>query len=236
MDLIIEKAFDINLASGDPFEVVRFDLGRTSSLHWSRVFEYPWAIMNGELKSNDVVLAAGGNGILQFYLSANCKQIASINPGIDSISHALKTLFLGKPLSYYFPNIYLEEVDIPDILINDKTGKGFSENFFDKIFCISVLEHIQDVEGCFAKLMKVVKPGGFLMGTVDVASTIRHNHTVDLDRITRILSQYGIKIPMCEGCGRKPLNVLSHTFDEDNPLPTEPKTVELNVLCFKIYK
>lgn len=229
IDLIIERAFDINLVASDSFEVVRLDLGRTSSLHWSRVFEYPWAVLNGELKSNDIVLdAAGGKGILQFYLSSNCKQVVNADLDINGISKALQETFLGRPLSYYFPNIKIEQNDIAKL--------NYADSYFDKAFCISALEHTQDVEGCITELMRVVKPGGFVIGTVDVAPIIRHNHTIDIDRITHILSKYGVKIPMCEGCGRKPLNVLSHTFDEENPSPTEAKTVELNVLCFKIYK
>lgn len=39
---------------------------------------------------------------------------------------------------------------------------SFKDNFFDFIYCITVLEHVQDVEQSIKEMLRVLKPGGFL--------------------------------------------------------------------------
>ncbi|MDD5738612.1 MAG: class I SAM-dependent methyltransferase [Candidatus Pacebacteria bacterium] len=39
---------------------------------------------------------------------------------------------------------------------------SFSDNFFDFVFCITVLEHVQNVEQSIKEMVRVLRPGGFL--------------------------------------------------------------------------
>jgi len=39
---------------------------------------------------------------------------------------------------------------------------SFSTNFFDFVYCITVLEHVQDVEQSIKEMLRVLKPNGFL--------------------------------------------------------------------------
>lgn len=39
---------------------------------------------------------------------------------------------------------------------------SFSDNFFDFVYCITVLEHVRDVEKSIKEMIRVLKPGGFL--------------------------------------------------------------------------
>ena len=39
---------------------------------------------------------------------------------------------------------------------------SFSDNFFDFVYCITVIEHVVDVEKSIEEMIRVLKPGGFL--------------------------------------------------------------------------
>lgn len=62
------------------------------------------------------------------------------------------------------PDIPLFQVDLADC--------KFSDNLFDAVTCLNVLEHIQDDEAALKQLFRIIKPGGKLVVTVPMESRI----------------------------------------------------------------
>jgi SAM-dependent methyltransferase len=152
-----------------------------SSLHWSRLFEYPWVINNLNLLPDDVVLDVGGShSILQYYISKICKRVINID------------LHFGVMLRVPKQNLVLANAQcIP-----------LQSNSIDKCLCISTLEHAKDPVECVREIVRVLKPGGILTLTIDTTfDHVKHN-VVDYNGVTDILDILDGRHP------KKPLNIL----------------------------
>jgi len=57
----------------------------------------------------------------------------------------------------------LEEVEGCDIRLADTKNLPFKNNFFDVIFALDVLEHIEDVETAILEIKRVLKNGGIFV-------------------------------------------------------------------------
>lgn len=120
------------------------------STWWSRPFEYAWAM--NFVKEGETVLDAGC-GIehpFKFYLGNRCNAFAC---DIDKD---------------------LEKVEIPrgcdlQLDIADMTNLPYSGEMFDKVFCISVLEHLSLIDrgDALVEFHSVLKHGGKLILTLD---------------------------------------------------------------------
>jgi ubiquinone/menaquinone biosynthesis C-methylase UbiE len=194
-----------------PVEWARMDYSVVSSSinHWSRRFEYPWTIKVGNFVKNEIVLdAAGGNGILQFMISNFGCHV--INIDIDRknfLSESKATLIQG-----------------------DAKRLCFADNSFDKVICISVLEHIEEPIEVIKELWRVLKTNGRLVITMDVAEYSRYNHTIDSNIAQKILSFFNMEMP------EEPSNILRMSFEEIKPQSHEPVEVVLKTLCFYMDK
>jgi ubiquinone/menaquinone biosynthesis C-methylase UbiE len=113
-------------------------------LFWSRRYEYPFALKFAE--KDDVVLdaACGTYHPLKLALSDICKTYAC---------------------------------DIADAEVNDRiiftkcdiAAMPYQEAMFDKVFCISSLEHMNltTIQAAVSEFRRVLKPGGKLIVTID---------------------------------------------------------------------
>ena len=159
--------------------------------HWSRAWEYPWAILAAQLGEAPLRIADVGGGGSAFapYLARRGHRCAVVDPSLNegagcvydrrrtllqnARSMTKKVLFRaagihsvwGLPASgtdrqgiEYFP--YLAE------------DLGFEDGHFDRVFCLSVIEHIPPERwaGCMKELARVVRPGGRLILTEDMTS------------------------------------------------------------------
>lgn len=121
--------------------------------NWSRIWEYPFAILNSEISSKLKVLDAGcaGSPLLSYFLKHRCETY-----GIDLVNCPPRS------------GLHFQKADIRKL--------PFPENFFDRVFCISVLEHIwkipekigDDPMIAIKELMRILKPGGLLIITTDI--------------------------------------------------------------------
>lgn len=123
---------------------------------WSRGYEYEWA--KNFCNSKDVVLdaACGICHPLKFYLSENCKEVHAVDlderilsqedilkdvcdvySGVDSRNFTEKYLY----------NINYKKANLINLPYKDK--------MFDKIFCISVLEHLVDQNNKYQIISKI---------------------------------------------------------------------------------
>jgi len=159
--------------------------------HWSRAWENPWAILASELKNCSLkILDVGGGGSpLAIYLEKKNNETyvidPSLNQGMDMFINTNKGFFRnirslifhsilvlsgvrtawGKPRRYesnsvrYFPY--------------SATDMDFPDNSFDRVFCLSVMEHIslKSWKMCIKEFERVLKPEGRIIVTLDMSAT-----------------------------------------------------------------
>lgn len=175
--------------------------------HWSRFFEYPWAWIEGDLSPEHEILDAGG-GLAPFQLLAasRCRAVVNLDADINIIELAKRTTVfrLAKSLS-------IRQGDIRNI--------PYEDGRFDRVFCISVLEHLDRPNEALSELLRVLKPGGHLIFTVDVTEG---GDGFSENAVKVLLAQFGIKIP------EKPPDTVR--------VRSSDKTPEMFVLCVKITK
>jgi len=129
-----------------------------ASLHWSRIFEYPWAYNILSPKKNDIILdLASGWGPLQFILARACKQIYNFD--IDEA--VIPFLEVGRrKLGVNNVTFHLGDIEL---------GLPYRDCFFDKVACVSVLEHLNPPYGGYVEdVIRVTKMGGSICFTFDV--------------------------------------------------------------------
>jgi len=128
-----------------------------TSTHWSRQYEYPWAIIHSNLKPSDVCLDAGGAyAVLKYAIAKRCSKVVTIDMNQDYLD---KSIASAKRLGFDNIKFY-----------NSKIQDYKSEEKFDKIYCISVLEHIPDNQeriACIENMIKLLKKEGELYLTFD---------------------------------------------------------------------
>jgi hypothetical protein len=185
-----------------------------SSFHWSRQYEYTWAIQNSDLKPTDICLDAGGGfSTFKYALAKRTQKVISIDLNLESIGKAINS---NKKLG--FTNVEMYKSAIEDY------NPGFQ---FDKIFCISVIEHIPSPEiraKCIENLFKLVKPNGMLFITLDfVATNDLYSYDFYIDKVeaNNLLLNLGVK---------------DFLFKNDAMFAMLPNGCKINVLCLKIQK
>jgi len=140
---------------------------------WSRRWEYPWAIQNGGLGRGLTVLDAGcGGSPLLPYLAQQWQDglcLKGVDKGVERVLNWKGRLLhrIGyRPVEGYCSRLNRRI----EVLQESLDAMSFRAGFFDRIFCISVLEHIpQDRQpGSLRELGRVLKPGGLLLVTMDL--------------------------------------------------------------------
>jgi len=147
------------------------DVVESSTLPYPvRRTEYPWAIKNGKLDKGMKILDVGsGISIFPIYLASKGHEITSIDFDeilMNRVSPELAKLS-GVNVNYSF---------------GDATKIDFKDESFDRVFCISTIEHLEeeyqngkyvnyhkknlDVKA-ISEMLRVLKPGGLLIMTFD---------------------------------------------------------------------
>ena len=132
---------------------------------WSRGYEYPWAGRFAE--SGQVVLDAGcGIGHhFKFALAGVCKQVhaCDVDPNIINeplIIETIKKVF-NFDVTELCGNIYYKICDLGNL--------DYPNHSFDRVFCISVLEHCSDSQylPILKEFKRVLKEDGLIVLTFD---------------------------------------------------------------------
>lgn len=173
---------------------------------WSRKYEYPWILENGQFAPGQWVLDAGGGG-------RSCPlQSAMANLGCHVVNlDLIATQHRVDSRVLYIPG------DIRQL--------PFLNDSFQRIVCCSVLEHTGDPAAALRELWRVTAGGGRLLATFDVASRLLHSdnldhrHWVTRDSAERLLGVVGLDTPPV------PDDALKITADGSDDC-------ELTVLCF----
>lgn len=157
-----------------------------------------------EIKKNDIVLDLGcGNGMHSIKIAKTCKEIIAIDSDI-------RQLEIGEYLS--------KEQNINNIkfIQNNLENKlPFNNNYFDKILCLDVLEHLYNREMCLLEIKRVLKPNGIVFISVPNKNTSwkklqrkmglnyfsdpDHKIEYSLQEIQQQLTNMGFKIVKLEG-------------------------------------
>lgn len=183
---------------------------KNSAMHWSRSFEWPWAILNADLTGTETCLdAGGGHAVLQYAMARRAAHVTNMDldemslSASEDMAHALG---VSKKLCQQRGDIRL---------VSKITGP------FDRVFCISVLEHLEDWQETARELFHVVRPGGKAIFTIDVDTRDRNPDLINRKTITDWLENtFGARLPSDNGA-------LSVTM---------PSGAYLQCLCLKFVK
>lgn len=149
-----------------------FDLPDT---WWSRKYEYEW--VQNFVDKDDVVLdaASGVFHPLKYFLADNCKEVYSCDidkdiekTNLDDVSDfVLNSYSISREqLKVINKNSYFQKIHNKCCSI---TNLPYEDKKFDKIYCISVLEHLRykDMYESFKEFKRVLKDDGQLILTFD---------------------------------------------------------------------
>ena len=156
-----------------------------TSFHWSRQYEYTWGILKADLKPTDICLDAGGGyGIFKYALAKRTKKVVVIDKDDSALFKSYKSM-----QRLEFDNIEL---------INSPIDEYNPPYLFDKIYCLSVLEHIktqQERISCLKSLYKMLKPNGSMLFSFDVVvhpGSDTYDFYIDTSSALEILGGVGI--------------------------------------------
>jgi SAM-dependent methyltransferase len=132
---------------------------------WSRQWEYPYVfnhIRKHAEESSDTrpykILDAGcGMTFFPFFLTETLENSATTCCDYDqSLANIYENIVGTEKRSVHFTPANLQHLPFPD-------------QSFDAIYCISVLEHTSDYSAVLSEFKRVLKPGGVLCVTFDIA-------------------------------------------------------------------
>ncbi len=156
--------------------------------HWSREWEYPWAVLNCEAEPGMriVDLGCGGSPLIPYFAwRVGCKAT-----GVDlNLSSSEGQTLRG------FPHDPSEVVPEADWVIASMADTGLPDASFDRVICISVLEHVgEDVAiATLREMRRLLAPGGRVLITTDVDGAHR-TLTTHYTRLLELAAEAGLRL------------------------------------------
>lgn len=158
-------------------------------LWWSRKYEYQWAGQFADPNAVALDAACGIEHPLKFYLADHCRACYACDsdPRLldrEDIRNSVVKGFHVEPAEA-FPERYLESIDYQQASLLDLP---YQDEQFDRIFCVSVLEHLRDrcnkfpwlhrmgplaecvrrdIRDSLAEFKRVLTPNGLIVLTFD---------------------------------------------------------------------
>jgi SAM-dependent methyltransferase len=156
--------------------------------HWSRAWEYPWAILAAALPERSIrALDVGGGGSpFALYLAARGHAVTVADPSLDrgrsfvfdpgrglyrNLRSAAKRLLFRAAGLHGLWGLPPGRAAAGVRRVPDPADRlGFPDASFDRVFCLSVMEHIPTGSwpACVGEMQRVLAPGGRLLITLDM--------------------------------------------------------------------
>ena len=146
--------------------------------HWLRMWEYSSAIMESRVDARMRVLDAGGTGtVFSYYLAAEGCEVTTVDIDRKKVDEAIT---LSQHLGL---NMIHRLESITELSDKDAT--------YDRVFCISVIEHInaKDQPRAVAQLARVLKPGGILSVTFDYGTYAADSPFISPEEVNERISE-----------------------------------------------
>ncbi len=158
--------------------------------HWSRAWEYPWAVLAADLGKGPLttVDVGGGGSPFSLYLAAHGHESHVADPSLDQgasfVFDPHKSLYrnvrsLAKRWIFRAAGIHSlwglpQETGGRPVRYHSCPADrlDFPDGRFDRVFCLSVMEHIPRSvwKDCMREFERVLRPGGRLVITLDMTS------------------------------------------------------------------
>ncbi|MBB6447367.1 class I SAM-dependent methyltransferase [Bacillus benzoevorans] len=157
---------------------------------WSRPFEYHWAI---QFTDKDQVVLDAATGIchpFKFAIADICKEVHACDLDMrilskDKILKDVEVEFGSKQRNIIQKGKYFERIQF---LRANLGSIPYMDEKFDRVFCISVLEHLdkETLINAFKEFKRILKPDGKIVVTFDYP-------IIDLNFLATIIEGLGLK-------------------------------------------
>lgn len=170
-----------------------FELLRHSQLWMSRAWEYPWALLNSQILSDTRILDVGsGYSLFPLYLAQRSNRV-------DSVDTAEKQMRILCPALAAILKLKV------NYFVDDAASISAKDNTYDYVFCISVLEHLEEEiqngvpvnrhadkleRKAIREFLRVVKPGGRVILTLDYASEDVSQRSFHFDYVKDLIEEF----------------------------------------------
>ena len=99
-------------------------------------------------------------------------------------------------------------------VLGEITALPFAAQRFDLVVAFDVIEHVEDDQGAFRELQRVLKPGGHLLLSVPLHSAhwtefdelVGHARRYDVSPLRALLSDHGLTVERSAAFGMRPTN------------------------------
>lgn len=177
---------------------------------WSRFYEYAWAAEF--CKETDVVLdaACGLPHPFKFYLADSCKTVHAVDSDERILDMNAILAEMAQTLGETFNPTEHGTVNFKQASI---ANLSYRNGMFDKVFCISALEHLSDEDklNSLKGFRKVIKNNGMIILTLDYPDTT-------IETMERLADEAGLKL----------------AGDKNEAIPTNSINWENKLYCFRM--
>lgn len=173
---------------------IRFDDPRLNKIlldlpenWWSRPYEYAWG--SSLVNKDDVVLdaACGICHPFKYYLCNFCRQVYACDLDQRILSNQEILADMINVFGWQALDFPLQYLEMPVLSQQDIASTSFHDEMFDRIICISVLEHLQedDLLKAFLEFKRILKKNGLIIATIDYPY-------LTFDIFNRVLAESGL--------------------------------------------
>ncbi|GFP34440.1 hypothetical protein HKBW3S43_00233 [Candidatus Hakubella thermalkaliphila] len=140
--------------------------GSSRRLRYEMVWETVWTVANLDLKPGLRVADVGAENscLMPYFANLGCEAY-----GLDAFLGSYGEYFREQILKYCHDSTLVLDVARPDGSVQqaryrceDATKMTIEDEFFDRIICLSTIEHIPDDRSAAEEMARVLKPGGLL--------------------------------------------------------------------------